>query len=53
VYTIVDDDTLLWRSVGRKIDDEYLPNIEDVKLVRKKTNSEFREGTAVSAVPAP
>lgn len=36
IYTFVDDDTLLWRSIGRKIDDKYLPNIDDVKLTRRR-----------------
>lgn len=35
VYTLVDDNTFSWRSIGRKLDQEFLPNIEDVKMVRK------------------
>jgi uncharacterized protein (TIGR02246 family) len=35
VYTLVHDNTFTWRSIGRKLDGEFLPNVEDVKMVRK------------------
>lgn len=39
IYTPVDGNTFTWRSVGRKLEGEFLPNIEDVKIVRKATSS--------------
>lgn len=34
VYTLVNQDTYLWHSVGRQVDGHDLPNIEEVKVVR-------------------
>jgi uncharacterized protein (TIGR02246 family) len=44
IYTLVDDDTFLWKSIARKVDGEYLPNVEDVKMVRR-TTSDAMKGT--------
>jgi hypothetical protein len=33
--TLVDDKTLKWRSIGREIDGEMLPNVPEVTIVRK------------------
>ena len=35
IYTLVDSNTITWKSIGRKVDSEFLPNVEEVKLVRK------------------
>jgi uncharacterized protein (TIGR02246 family) len=35
VYTFVDGNTFTWKSIGRKVDGQFLPNIEEVKMVRK------------------
>jgi uncharacterized protein (TIGR02246 family) len=35
IYGRVDDDTIVWSSIGRKIDGEFLPNVDNIKLVRK------------------
>jgi uncharacterized protein (TIGR02246 family) len=35
VFTPVDDNTFIWKALGRQVDGQYLPNIEDVKVVRK------------------
>ncbi len=37
VYTLIDGNTYTWKSIGRKIDDEFLPNMEETKIVRKGT----------------
>jgi uncharacterized protein (TIGR02246 family) len=42
VYTLVDENTVLWKSIGRKVDNQFLPNVEEVKIVRE---------TAGEAVP--
>ena len=39
IYTLVDANTFTWKSIGRKMDDEFLPNIEEVKVVRKTANT--------------
>jgi uncharacterized protein (TIGR02246 family) len=35
VYTMVNGNTFTWKSIGRKLDGEFLPNIDEVKMVRK------------------
>jgi len=35
IYTLAGNDTFTWKSVGRKVGDEFLPNIDEVKMVRK------------------
>lgn len=35
VYTLVDANTITWKSIGRQVDGEYLPNIDEVKMIRK------------------
>jgi hypothetical protein len=35
VYTLIDADTFTWKSIGRQVDGRFLPNIDEVKIVRK------------------
>jgi uncharacterized protein (TIGR02246 family) len=35
IYTIVDGNTFTWKSIGRKLDGQFIPNIDEVKMVRK------------------
>lgn len=35
IYTPIDENSYTWESIGRKVGDQYLPNIEAVKVVRK------------------
>jgi uncharacterized protein (TIGR02246 family) len=35
VYTPVDHNTFTWKSIGREVAGEFLPNIAEVKVVRK------------------
>jgi uncharacterized protein (TIGR02246 family) len=35
IYTLIDGNTFTWKSIGRKVGDEFLPNVEEVKIVRK------------------
>lgn len=35
IITQLDDDTCTWQSVNREVDGELLPNIEEVRVVRK------------------
>lgn len=37
IYTLVDANAFTWRSVGRKLDGQFLPNVDDAKMVRKGT----------------
>lgn len=35
IYALADGNTCTWTSIGRKLDGQFLPNIDDVKMVRK------------------
>ncbi len=35
VYKMVDGNTFTWKSIGRKLDGQFLHNIDEVKMVRK------------------
>jgi uncharacterized protein (TIGR02246 family) len=37
IYTYVDDDTYTWRSIGREVAGELLPNVDEVTVVRKRS----------------
>ncbi len=43
IYTLIDANTFTWKSIGRKVDGEFLPNVEEVKMVRK-TASDVAKG---------
>ncbi|MGA2620027.1 MAG: SgcJ/EcaC family oxidoreductase [Thermoguttaceae bacterium] len=43
IYTLVDGNTFTWKSIGRKVDKEFLPNVEEVKIVRKTANATVKE----------
>jgi hypothetical protein len=43
IYALADGNTFTWRSIGRKVDGEFLPNTEDVKMVRKTAGDEVKE----------
>jgi uncharacterized protein (TIGR02246 family) len=40
VYTPVDANTFTWKSIGRQVDGQFLPNTEEVKIVRKNATAE-------------
>ncbi len=35
IYTMLDENTFTWKSVGRQVDGVFLPNVDEVKMVRK------------------
>jgi uncharacterized protein (TIGR02246 family) len=43
IYTPGDANTFTWRSIGRKLDQEFLPNIEEVKMIRKTARDTVKE----------
>ncbi|MGO9113110.1 MAG: YybH family protein [Thermoguttaceae bacterium] len=49
VYTLVDGSTFTWKSIGRKVDGQFMPNIDEVKMVRKVASQAAKE-TAKAAV---
>jgi uncharacterized protein (TIGR02246 family) len=51
VYTLVDANAFTWKSVGRKLDNEFLPNIEEVKMVRKAANDTVKEPKKAAGKP--
>lgn len=52
VYTLIDANTCTWKSIGRKVDGEFLPNVDEVKLVRKMATSAAKEAGKAAARPA-
>jgi uncharacterized protein (TIGR02246 family) len=43
VYSLVDGNTFTWKSIGRKVNGEFLPNIDEVKMVRKTARDSMKE----------
>jgi uncharacterized protein (TIGR02246 family) len=39
IYTLIDANTFTWKSIGRKVGEAFLPNVEEVKIVRKTTST--------------
>jgi uncharacterized protein (TIGR02246 family) len=39
VYTLADGNSFTWKSIGRQIDGQYIPNIEEVKIARAGTSN--------------
>jgi uncharacterized protein (TIGR02246 family) len=35
IYTIVDNNTITWQSIGREIDGQFMENVGPIKIVRK------------------
>jgi uncharacterized protein (TIGR02246 family) len=51
IYTLVDGDTFTWKSIGRKVEGEFLPNIDEVKMVRRTATDAAQP--ASKAAPEP
>ena len=51
IYTLIDANTFTWKSIGRKVGDEFLPNVEEVKIVRK-TASDAVKGSGKAGEPS-
>ncbi len=49
VYTPVDGNTFTWKSIGRKLDGEFLPNLDEIKMVRKTVNDAKKEAVKTPA----
>ena len=45
IYTLIDANTFTWKSIGRKVDEEFLPNVEEVKMVRKTASDAVKEAS--------
>ena len=43
IYTIVDGNTFNWKSIGRKLEGQFMPNIDEVKMVRKTAGDTTKE----------
>ncbi len=39
IFTRVDDNTFTWQAIDRQVDGEMLPNIDEIRIVRKPTES--------------
>lgn len=51
IYTLVDGNTFTWKSIGRKVGGEFLPNIDEVKIVRKTTGGAMKEADKAADKP--
>jgi uncharacterized protein (TIGR02246 family) len=51
IYTLVDGNTVTWKSIGRKVDEDLLPNVEEVKLVRKSAGDVVKETAKAAEKP--
>jgi uncharacterized protein (TIGR02246 family) len=51
IYTPVNADSFTWQSIGRKVDGEFLPNIDEVKIVRKTAGHAVKEASKPSRKP--
>lgn len=40
IFTYVDGNSFTWQSIGRQIDGEFQPNVEEVTIVRKLNNGQ-------------
>jgi len=49
VYTLVDGSTFTWKSIGRKVDGQFMPNIDEVKMVRKVASQAAKETAKAAA----
>ncbi len=46
IYRLVDDDHYTWQSVGREVDGQFAPNIEEVTVARKSAQGASAAKTA-------
>jgi uncharacterized protein (TIGR02246 family) len=51
VYTIINDNAFTWKSVGRQVDGQYLPNVDEVKMVRKTAGEAIKEKPKAAKQP--
>ena len=51
IYTLVDGNTITWKSIGRKVDREFLPNVEEVKIVRKTASGTVKAAGKAAEKP--
>jgi uncharacterized protein (TIGR02246 family) len=51
IYTPIDANTFTWKSIGRKVGEDFLPNVEEVTIVRKTAPTPATE--ASEAAPKP
>lgn len=49
VYTLADGNSFTWKSIGRQVDGEFVPNVEEVKIVRKSAYEAAQTAAASTA----
>ena len=47
----MDGNTFTWKSIGRKVDGEFLPNVDEVKMVRKTTGDVVTDANKAAQEP--
>lgn len=53
IYTPVDGNTWKWKSIGRKVDGQFLPNLDEVRMVRAGTEAQVSVPRGPSAPQLP
>ena len=51
IYTLIDANTFTWKSIGRKVGEDFLPNVEEVKIVRKTASITATEAPKAAENP--
>lgn len=52
IFTRIDDNTMTWQSTDRQVDGEVLPNMEEIRIVRKPAESQAAAETPAATSPA-
>ncbi len=51
IYTLINANTFTWKSIGRKVGEDFLPNVEEVKIVRKTASTPAMETPKAAEKP--
>jgi uncharacterized protein (TIGR02246 family) len=51
IYTLINANTFTWKSIGRKAGEDFLPNVEEVKIVRKTASDAAKAAVKDSEKP--
>jgi hypothetical protein len=51
IYTLIDANMFTWKSIGRKVGHNFLPNVEEVKIVRKTASTAANDAPKAAEKP--
>lgn len=52
IYTVQDNDHFTWKSIARSVDGQFLPNIDEVLVVRKSAAAQPANAAKQAAMPS-